>query len=336
MKIAVRIPNWIGDAILSVPFINYLKSIYPNADLFLVGRYAPLQVYVNFPNVKELIVIDDKNNGIIKTGLSLRKYNFDIFYILADSLSSAVIAFLSSAKKRYGYRKEGRCVFLSKSLKLPDFKIHRAVKYLNILKINNNISTPDSLTSNIYLTNQEIKQGKNILNNVIHDRSRKIIGINPNCSAESRKWPFEKFAALADILSEKFNVIFFGSKDETEFVKSLIDRCKKKSSGYIINLAGMITIREYIAVLKNLDLFITNDSGPMHLANAVFTPVIALEGPADINETGALNKDAYIKYISKQLECSPCVKNICPLGHNNCMKLISVDEVVAAVSNFFD
>ncbi len=328
MKLAVRIPNWIGDAVLSVPFIKKLKELYHDTEIYLIGRYAPLQVFFNFPNITELIEIDDKKQGIIKTGFLLRKFRFDITYLLTDSLSSAIIGKISGSKKLYGYRKEGRSVFLSKSFAIPD-NIHRSLKFLNLLS---DSSVKDNLKAAVYLTDSEIASSRHLLRKYINN-DKKIIGLNPNCSAESRKWPDTKFAALADKLIADYNVIFFGDASDIEYVDRVIKYMKNPNG--IINLAGKINLREYMAILSKLHLFITNDSGPMHLANAVGTPVIALEGPADINETGVINKDIFISYITKGLECSPCVKNICPYGHNNCMKLITINDVLKEAERYF-
>ena len=153
--------------------------------------------------------------------------------------------------------------------------------------------------------------------------------MNPNCSAPSRRWLKERFADLADILIEKHNisVLFFGSKKEKGYVSSIIRMMKQKP----VNMAGKITLREYMMILKKIKLFITNDSGPMHLANGVGTDVIALEGPADVLETGMINKNSKRIYVNKNLKCAPCVKNKC-IRNNKCMKAISVKDVLKQVN----
>ncbi len=328
MNIGIRIPNWIGDAILAIPFIKTLRKIYKNNNIFIIGRESPLTIFFNNPYVDYLIHLNDKEEGIIKSGFKLRKYKIDIMFILPTSLSSAIIGYLSGSKIRVGYKKEMRNILLSYSYKLPEEKIHRSKQYLYLLKYFNKIDIENiKLESRLYLSKEEIKRGKNILSRVINNK-RKIIGLNPNCSAISRKWPGEKFAKLADILNKKYNIIFFGSKKEKEYVDNIISMIEDRDK--IINLSGIINLREYISILSLIDLFITNDSGPMHIANSVGTSLIALEGPADVHETGVINNYPHI-YISKNLPCSPCVKNVCPYSHNNCMKLIEVDEVVEAV-----
>lgn len=336
-RIAIRIPNWIGDAVLSTPLLLFIREYFPGSEIYLVVREKVKDVFLNNKNYNKKVIINDKKKGILKTGISLRKYNFDIYFNLPESLSSLVICFLSSSKIRLGYDTFLASLFLNNSLKSPGSKIHRALKYIHLFdyfldKYRN--SSADILTqlhkkkveSAVFLTRKEINRGKEILKR--YKGYKKFIGINPNCSAVSRRWLKMRFSRLADILIKKYkvNVLFFGSASEKEYVKSITNQMKEKP----INLAGEINLREYIAILKSINLFITNDSGPMHLANAVATNVIALEGPADIKETGMLNTKGMRIYINKKLTCSPCVKNKCP-KNNECMKAITVQDVIKEV-----
>jgi len=340
LKIAIRIPNWIGDAVLSTPFLFFTRKYFPKSRIYLIMRKKVKEVFTNNPYYNKIITINDKKQGLLsamKEGFKLKKYKFDIFFILPDSFSSAFNAFFSRAKLRVGYKNECRDFLLNFRLKKPDVVIHRRYKYLNLLKevlvkyFNyEHIPIEDDLKKNIkasiFLTKEEIKHAKEILKNI----KGKKIGINPNASAASRRWFKERFAQLADkIISElKLNVIFFGSIDEKNYVKEILNMMKYRA----IDMSGKLSLREYITILKHLDLFITNDSGPMHLANAVGTPVIAIEGAADIKETGMFNDGIKI-YIYKNLPCSPCVKNVCPYNFK-CLDAIKVSDVFNAVKKF--
>lgn len=324
--VAIRIPNWIGDAVLSLPFVKNVKEVFKNYKIILVMREKVKDVFKNNPYYDKIVIINDKKYSIISAiieGIKLRQYRIKIFFILPDSFSSALIGFFSNARIRAGYKNEFRDIFLNFKLNKPEKVIHRSEKYLNILseflKKNKIKKIKFSKEAEIFLTEKEIKFAKEYLKNI----KGKIVGINPNASAISRRWFKERFALLADKLIERLNVnvIFFGSKNETDYVSELIKYVRHP----VYNFAGKLSLREYIAILKELDLFITNDSGPMHLANIVGTPVIAIEGAADINETGMINPGIKI-YVFKNLPCSPCVKNICPYNLE-CLYAISVDDV---------
>lgn len=334
-NIAIRIPNWIGDAVLSTPFLYFARKYLPESKIYIIMREKVKDVFLHNPWYDKIITI--KGKGIfnnIREGIELRKNRFDLFFVLPDSFSSALNAYFTGAKVRVGYKKECRNIMLNLRLNQPDRVIHRTYKYLNILKeflskycnIKPYVIEKDfkrNAKVHIFLTKQELQRGKRLLKSI----RRKIIGINPNASAQSRRWFKERFAQLADkIIKElKYNVIFFGSKEEKNYVCNLLKLMTQKA----YNLAGKINLREYIAILKHLDLFITNDTGPMHLANAVGTPVIAIEGAADVRETGMFNKNKRI-YINKHLSCSPCVRNVCPYNYE-CLYAIEVSDVFKSV-----
>ncbi len=341
-RIAIRVPNWIGDAVLSTPLLLIIREYFPGSEIYLIMRKKVKDVFLNNKNYNKIVILDDKKKGVLKSGIFLRKYNFDIYFNLPESLSSLVICFLSSAKIRLGYGTFLAGLFLNNSLKSPGPEIHRALKYIHLLdyfldKYRN--SSTDILTqlhkkkveSAVFLTKKETNRGKEILKK--YKNHKKFIGINPNSSAVSRRWLKMRFSQLSDILIKKYkvNVVFFGSASEREYVKSIINQMKENP----INLAGEINLREYMAILKSIDLFITNDSGPMHLANAVGTDVIALEGPADIKETGMLNTKSRRIYINKGFPCSPCVKNKCP-KNNECMKAITVQDVLKEIKKIME
>jgi len=337
LKIAIRIPNWIGDAVLSTSFLHFTKKYFPDCELYLIMRKKVADVFNNNPHFDNIIIIDDKRNGILSSiyeGLRLRKYRFDIFFILPDSFSSAMVAYFSGAAIRIGYKNEGRSFMLNLGIREPIKVIHRVYKYLNLLKAflvkyyKYDEKRIDELfkkeaKTEIFLSKDEVMQAKEILRKIKGFK----IGINPNVSAESRRWFKERFAQLADRIVKEFKakVIFFGSKEEEEYVSNIV----KSVKGKVYNFAGKINLREYITILSQLNLFITNDSGPMHLANAVGTEVIALEGAADINETGMFNNSKRI-YINKNLPCSPCVKNVCPYNLE-CLREITVEDVFKEV-----
>ncbi len=132
-KIAIRIPNWIGDAVLSTPFIYYAVRYFPDAEIYLILRKNVEDIFLNRDYNAHKIIIDDKNDGIMKTGFALRKYKFDLYFNLPESLSSILIAFISGAHIKAGYEGEAFGLFLNHKIKPAEKIIHRALKYFRIL-----------------------------------------------------------------------------------------------------------------------------------------------------------------------------------------------------------
>ena len=202
---------------------------------------------------------------------------------------------------------------------------------------------------NKYIKGHQVEKYNDFINNVINinsipgelilhsqkktkDSKNKLLGINPGASyGSAKRWYPEKFADVAIDLSSQYDIIIFGGPDEKDIAKDIEKYLIEKGVENYKNLTAQITINELITQISNLDLFITGDSGPMHLAAAFQIPTIAIFGPTKDNETSQwMNKKSII--VKKNLECQPCMKRTCPLKHHNCMKLIESSEVLEAVN----
>jgi len=191
--IAIRMPNWIGDAVMATPVLEYTKTIFPKSYLIIVTKKWTVPVFRNNPHIDEFYILP---NNVSKTPLTFfklaiklkKKYKIDLYVSLPDSISSALFGFLIGAKNRLGYKKEGRSLFLTKSLITPS-NVHRTDKYLYLLK---SIQSQEiSLQTKIYPS--PLPTGiKNLLNSL--NLRKGYVGINPYSMAESRRWPPERFA----------------------------------------------------------------------------------------------------------------------------------------------
>lgn len=161
--------------------------------------------------------------------------------------------------------------------------------------------------------------------------SQKVVGINPGAAyGSAKRWYPKEFAKVANELDAK--ILIFGGEGEEELAKEIEKHLKTKNYE---NLCGKLTIKELCEYIGGLNLLITNDSGPMHIAAAYGVNIIAIFGPTNYKETFPYGTD--YKIISKHLECSPCMKRVCPLKHHNCMKLIKAKDVLKVIneSGFF-
>ena len=160
------------------------------------------------------------------------------------------------------------------------------------------------------------------------------MGINPGASyGSAKRWYPKEFADVAIDLSNQYDIIIFGGPDEKDIANDIEKYLIEKGVDNYKNLAAKITINELINQISNLDLFITGDSGPMHLAAAFQIPTVAIFGPTKDNETSQwMNEKSMI--VKKNLECQPCMKRTCPLKHHNCMKMVVASDVLRAVKTF--
>ena len=158
------------------------------------------------------------------------------------------------------------------------------------------------------------------------------MGINPGAAyGSAKRWYPEEFASLACQLSCSYNIIIFGGMSETNIASDIERKLIELGVNNYQNLAGKTNINELINYISKLDLFVTGDSGPMHIAAAFQIPTTAIFGPTQDQVTCQWRNEKSV-IVKKNLDCQPCLKRQCPLGHHNCMKQIYASEVINAIN----
>lgn len=305
MRILIELPTWLGDAVMTTPAIENLIDFYNDVSLTFIGSSVSTTVLKNHPNAVEVIILDKKYLQIFKTARDLEK--FDLFLSFRASFRSKIFKFLVPSKKKY------------------QFNGNKFNKGHQVQKYNNFINDSIGREYNPKDLKLHQKQNKNT-------HLKKLLGINPGGSyGSSKRWYPEEFAKVAISLSSEYDIIIFGGKGEID-IASHIEKLLilEKITNYH-NLVGKTSIETLVNKISLLDLFITNDSGPMHIAAAFKIPTISIFGPTRFQETSQwMNKKS--KIISKDLDCQPCMKRECPLEHHNCMKMIKANEILEAVT----
>ena len=304
IKALIELPTWLGDFVMATPAIENIINYYTDIEITFIGSLFSIEAIKNHPKVSSLIIIDKSYISLYKTSKSLGL--FDVYFTFRNSLSSKLLKLLIKAKNKYQFnsRKYQNC--------------HQVEKYANFIN--------DSLKINFSIGNLKIYKDKT--NQV---KKSKILGINPGASyGSAKRWYPDQFAKIAIDLSNKFDIIIFGGPGEQDFAaqieKILIQNNVKKFQ----NLAGKTSVTQLINYISNLDILVTGDSGPMHIAASFKIPTIALFGPTNEVETSQWNNLNSI-IIKKNLECQPCMKRTCPLKHHNCMKHIKAKEVIESI-----
>lgn len=307
MKILIELPTWLGDTVMATPAIENLVSHFNNVEITLLGSFVSIAAFKNHPKVLKTYVLDKQYIKLYKT---LKDFDeFDVFLSFRSSLRSKFIKFYISSKSKYQFDKK------------KYIKGHQVEKYNNFINDSLNINT---FASKLILhTKEKNTDGKN-----------KLLGINPGASyGSAKRWYPKEFAKVAIDLSSQYDIIIFGGPNEKDIAKDIEKYLIEKGVENYKNLAAQITINELITQISNLDLFITGDSGPMHLAAAFQIPTVAIFGPTKDNETSQwMNEKSMI--VKKNLDCQPCMKRTCPLNHHNCMKMVVASDVLRAVKTF--
>ena len=332
MRIAVRVPNWIGDSVLAIPAIKSLKTNFPDAGIFIIAKNWVKDVFLNLEFVDELVTIPDQNNltGIRSAARKLKKYDFDAGLLLTNSFLSALFFAMSGIPKRWGYKKDGRQLLLTEyaSYTNPRKQIHQVLYYQNILSGLGFKTYPPKLQLSV--TEQEKALAGDFLRSCGIDPKKKTVILNPGAYfGPAKRWPASHYASLAGMLQKKapFNLLIIGSKAEKELTRAITAPLKKKP----VNLAGKTSLRMLAAIMSLADVVVSNDSGPMHISNALGTPVIALFGPTVPAATQPFQPPYTL--IKKDVPCWPCSYRACPYEHQ-CMLKILPEEVFSECERF--
>lgn len=330
-SIIIRMPNWVGDLVMATPVIAELRSAYPNAKITVMVRKPLGELLETDPNVDEVFSFRSvapfwrrfaKRDIISK----IQQGKFDLGVLLTNSFSSAWWFWKGGVKRRIGFAGNGRRWLLTDPVpKKQRAKTRHLVKIYKDLLIPLGIK-PAQTSPRLYIDDREVEHAWQLLLRLGVHPSDCIIGINPGAAyGEAKCWLPERFTAVAKQLVEKHcKVLFFGdmaSKSNTDAM------CRDLPTG-VVNMAGMTSLRELMALLQICRLLLTNDSGPMHIAAALGTHVVALFGSTSPDYTRPYQSG---HVICKNVSCSPCFKRQCPIDFK-CMKQISVDEVVAAIN----
>jgi heptosyltransferase-2 len=335
-KILLIRTDRLGDLLLTTPAIKAIRDAYPHAHISMMVRPYTEAVIRKNPYLDEVITYDKygKDRSLaagIRFAFKLKKRGFDTAIIFHPTNRAHIIAFLARIPKRIGYDK--KCPFLLTD-RVKDIK-HEGIKSerdytLDMLKTLG--ITPKDKNLYIGLDNEAELYVEKLLSENGLGPKEKIISIHPAASCPSKIWPAERFARLADRLIDKYKLkVAIISSDTRQDIE-----CAKKVEKFMVQkplfLAGILDIMRLTAMLKRSCLFISNDSGPVHIAVAVGTPVIAIFGR---NQTGLSPKrwgplGERDIIVHKDVGC----KGIC-LAHNckrgfECLKAISVDEVFLA------
>ena len=307
MRILIEPPTWLGDAVMATPAIENLVNYYDEPEVILIGSYISIELLKNHPRISNTYVIRKKYTSLYK--ISKKLGQFDIFFSFRSSFRSKFLKLLISSKKKFQFdrnRYQNR---------------HQVKKYNDF--INENLNT--HFHSERLIIHPILKQ--------TNKNSKPIIGINPGASyGNSKRWYPDKFAKVATELSHKFDILIFGGPNEKEIAGDIEKALIEKGVINYQNLAANTSVEELIYHISTLDIFVTGDSGPMHIAAAFQIPTVAIFGPTKDKETSQWMNDKNT-IVKKGLDCQPCMQRTCPLKHHNCMNHIKAIDVLNAVKS---
>jgi len=339
-KILVRVPNWVGDAVLALPALNALRTRFPDAEIVVLARpwvaelYRPHQAVVS--PASRILIFDHQGchrglAGLRRLAAELRRERFDLAVLFQNAFQAALLTAWAGIGRRVGYRRDGRGWLLTQPIAVPragETAPHETFYYLELLRRAGLLDTLPGVEHIRLIPDPQlvgVMEARLRTLAIGNDRLRVVLA--PGAAYGSAKcWLPERYAALADRLAENFGaaILLCGTPAEA----GLAERITAAMRTGAVSLVGQVSLGEYLALLATAHLFIGNDSGAMHLAAGVGLPQVILFGPTDEAGTGPVNPRARV--VKHPVSCSPCFLRYCPIDHR-CMTRITVDDVWQAV-----
>lgn len=336
-KVLVRAVNWIGDAVMSTPALAAVRESFPHAEITLLANPLVGQLLEEHPAVDRVLVFDRKGShrglpGRLRLARQLKREQFELAVILPNSFDAALVTWLARIPLRLGKASDGRSLLLTgrfqdQPRREDEHEVAYTLRMLAAFGIHGSVTKPFLTTSAAEdLAAEQLLAGHGI------SSSHLLLGINAGASfGSAKRWYPERFAGVAARLADSraAKIVLFGGPDERELVEVI----ESELGGRCLNLAGKTTVRQLMALIKRCNFFVTNDSGPMHIAAAFGVPLVAIFGPTDHGGTAPCSDEAVI--VRQPVDCAPCKLRVCPTDHR-CMTAVSVDDVVQAADQLWN
>lgn len=331
-KILVLGPAWVGDMVLAQSLFKTLKTQQPDVLIDVAAPSWTLPLLERMPEVNAAISLPFKHGQLallerIRFGRSLKNKGYTQAILLTNSFKSAILPFAAGIPRRTGFIGEARYGLLNDIRSLDKKSLPRTVDRFVALGMGNGMSLPGDIPLPSLIAKLEnVSQTLQKLG--IRTPQLPVLGLCPGAEyGEAKRWPAKYYAEVALSAFDKgWEVWLFGSDKDTEVTEQINQMCRNKC----LNLGGKTKLGEAIDLMSLTSAVVSNDSGLMHVAAALNKKVIAIFGSSDPYHTPPMSAQATILYLG--LECSPCFKRECPLGHLNCLRQIKPVSVVNALT----
>ncbi len=332
MKLLVRVTNWLGDAVISIPALQEIRRAHANWEIVLLARPWVADLYRREDFCGRILLYENKGRhagllGKWRLATELRQERFDRAILLQNAFDAALLAWLAGIPERIGYSRDGRGPLLTRAVPVPrpgEIEKHERFYYLEMLQRAGLIDRlPESREIRLDCADEAAEGGRAYW----RDRgfqSKRWVGISPGAAnSRAKQWSPERFAEAGRLLAERLDagVALFGSPSEADLCSAVAEDIGSEAE----NLAGQTTLAEFIDLVAACRVFLTNDSGAMHVAAALGVPTVAVFGPTDETATGPVSSS--VRVVREPVDCSPCLLRDCPIDHR-CMTRVEVGRVV--------
>ncbi len=335
-RILVRAPNWVGDLVMATPALRAIRRRFPQAEITLMARGAVAEAAAGVPGIAAVIRYEPRG---AHAGLAarralardLRARGIDLAVVFPRSFGSALWALAAGARRRLGQRGDWRAWLLTERLPAVDSRAprHHVEMFFELARALGASGEPGPLE--YVVDEKDAARARELLRQTGGDGGRPRVAIHPGASKPPRGWHLERWEALTRRLAAvwKARVLVLGGPAEAE----MAGRVAAAAGDLGASLAGRVTLGVSAALLRESVLAVSNDSGAMHLAAAVGTPVVAIFGPGSPAVTGPWAEAGRAEVLTHHFPCSPCRQRFfrecdpAPTGKPYCIESVGVDEV---------
>jgi heptosyltransferase-2 len=335
-KVLVRAANWIGDAVMTLPALGSIREGLPNRPIAILTKPWVADLFIGHPMVDEVILYESPGRhegarGKWRLARELSRKRFDLAILFQNAFEAALLSFLARIPRRAGYNTDARGILLTQAVPVNGkVKKGHQVDYYRAMTAGLGFPSTPSAPA-LPLPEAQKEEGGRILKSRSLQGERRLIGLAPGAAyGPAKRWFPERFAALADRFSRDWGAraLVFGSGGDRETAARLVQSARTE----VTDFTGQTTLGQAMGLIARCRLFVTNDSGLMHVAAALGVPVVAIFGSTDPVRTGPLGEKCRV--VQKPLPCAPCLKTHCP-KNRECLEKISVDEVYAAAGELW-
>jgi heptosyltransferase-2 len=323
-RLVVRLPNWLGDAVMALPALAAVRRHFAQSTLVLAApaSIAPLFAERTPAAPDEILTVDRRRES-----RDLRGARADAVLLLPNSFGSAWIARRSGIPERWGFAASGRRWLLTRAVRRPRGTRHQVAYYLELVRALG-IDAPDAMPR-IEPRPETAARAARLLASAGVPEQARLVGFAPGAAyGHAKRWPPDRVAAVAATLARRDGVtpVIFGAEADRDTGREIESSLPPDVRA--VNVIGRTDLRLLVGVVARCAAFVSNDSGAMHVAAALGVPVTAIFGPTDERVTAPAGERHVV--VRHEVFCRPCHLRDCPIDHR-CMKRITVDDVVAAV-----
>jgi heptosyltransferase-2 len=333
-KILIRATNWLGDAVMSLPAIRAVRESFPGAHLTVLARPSVAGLYARERTIDQTLPYSGDRG---RTATELRRELFDCAILLPNSFDAALLAWRAGIPRRIGYQRDARGWLLTEAIAAPEpgeIPRHERFYYLELLRRAGLIAEYPPCTE---IRLDDCTKAREAGMAALRDAGigSPAIGVSPGAAyGNAKRWLPEHFAETAAMLSRVYaaSLVLFGSAAERPLCARIAERFGGAGTG-VHNFAGETTLGQFIDLAAACRMFLSNDSGAMHVASALGVPTVTVFGSTDDTTTGPTG--AWARIVREQVECSPCLLRECPIDHR-CMTRVSAQKVAAVALRLWE